>query len=119
MVLRDCDYTGQAEDKGHRHKRKIPKQDGHPIEKGIENLFTQETIEKARSHKSAFIDVTDAHTKIERGERRQIPETWTVNENEKKNLCDWLCENGTAEDFQHFQVIFDLLDELLDEEQDA
>ena len=119
MVLRDCDYTGEAEDKGHRLKRKIPKKDGHPIEKGIENLFSQATIEKARSHKHAYIDVTDAHIRTERGEQRQIPETWTVNENEKKNLCDWLCEDGTAEDFQHFQVIFDLLDELLDEEQDA
>ena len=91
-------------------------QDGHPIEKGIENLFTQETMEKARSHKSAFIDVTDAHTKIERGDRSHIPETWTVNDNEKQHLCDWLCENGAVEDFQHFQVIFDLLDEILDEE---
>ena len=119
MVFRDCDYNGLDVDKGHRHKRKIPKKDEHPIDKGIENLFTKATLEKARCHKPAFIDVADTHKETVRGKEKTIPETWTVNKHEKTNLCNWLCENGTAEDFQHFQVIFDLLDELLDEEQDA
>ena len=38
-----------------------------------------------------------------------VPEKWTVNDDEKKNLCDWICENGTAEDFASFTVVFDLL----------
>ena len=34
-------------------------------------------------------------------------------EDEKTNLCDWICENGTADDLQHFQAVFELLEEAL------
>ena len=54
---------------------------------------------------------------MKRGEAVQILEEWTVNGNEKTNLCKWLCQNGTAEDFRHFEVVFDLLNQLLGEEE--
>ena len=117
MVLRDCDYSGDNEGEGIRLRRKIPKLEDHPLEKGIENLFTKATLEKARSHKHAFIDVFDAHKETVRGNEQLIPEKWTVNRDEKTNLCNWLCENGTVEDFQHFEVVFDLLSELLEDEE--
>ena len=117
VVLFDCDYPGEPEDKGHRFKRKIPLQDGHPINKGIENLFDKATLQKARKCKPAFIDVAEAHSFMKRGEAVQILEEWTVNGNEKTNLCKWLCQNGTAEDFRHFEVVFDLLNQLLGEEE--
>lgn len=119
MILRDCDYKGESVNKGNRLRRTIPKQDDHPIEKGIENLFSQVTLDKARNHKCAFVDFTPAHPTTDRGKPNTIPENWVIHNDEKKNLCEWLCENGTAEDFRHFQVIFDLLDELVDEEQAA
>ena len=34
----------------------------------------------------------------------------------KLNLCNWLCENGSQEDFQGFDVVFELLGELLEED---
>ena len=60
-----------------------------------------------------FIDIAEAHQEKVRGKIQAIPEKWVVNEDEKTNLCDWLCENGNAEDFQHFQAIFDLLEKAL------
>ena len=114
LVIRDCDYEGKNENKGKRHRVTIPKQDEHPIKKGIENLFSKSTIEKAMSYKPAFVDIDPARTRIERGVKKEIPEEWSVNKAEKTNLCHWLCENGTAEDFQHFSVIFDLIIELLE-----
>ena len=116
MVIFDCDYTGEPEDRGHRFKRKMWRICGHPIEKGIENMFTKATLEKARCSKPAFIDVAASHSVTERGEVKQVPEKWIVNKDEKTNLCQWLCQNGTAEDFQHFVAIFDLLGELLEDE---
>ena len=113
VILHDCDYPGEAEDSGNRFRRKIPRQVENPIEKGIENLFSKESLEKARSFKPEIIDVRDAHSEKVRGQLQVHPETWTVNEDEKTNLCSWLCENGTAKDFQHFEVIFDLLEEAL------
>ena len=113
LVIRDCDYEGKNETNGKRHRLTIPKQDGHPLEKGIENLFSKTTLEKAIEFKPAFIDVIDAHKRMERGEVEKMPEQWAVNKDEKTNLCDWLCQNGTAEDFAHFEVILDLITELL------
>ena len=112
VLVRDCE-VGVNVRSGNKTLMTIPKQDSHPIEKGIENLFSKATLEMARNHKSAFIDITPAHPTTERGQHKTVPEKWEVNDNEKSNLCNWLCENGTVEDFKHFHVIFDLLTEAL------
>ncbi len=106
-------------DKGKAFRRNIPRQEGHPLEKGIENLFEKATIEKARKHKLAFIVITTEHKKFKPDEEETVPEKWEVNDDEKTNLCNWLCENGTGEDFKHFHMIFDLLEKILIDDQDA
>lgn len=113
MLIYDCERTIPVEDAGSFLRRVVPKQNEHPIEKGIENLFSKETLEKAREHKSAFIDVDPGRTKVVRGHPVAVSDVWTINDDEKSNLCNWLCENGTEEDFHRFQVIFDLLEDLL------
>ena len=113
VVLFDCDYQGCAETKGNRFKRTIPRQCCHPLKKGIENLFDRQTLERAKHHKPAFIDIVDEHPRTIRGSRQVVDAEWTVNEDEKRNLCDWLCQNGTAEDFRHFESVFDVLAEIL------
>ncbi|MCY4411127.1 MAG: ATP-binding protein [Caldilineaceae bacterium] len=112
ILCYDCDKPN-SDSKGMVYKRSLPKQEDHPLEKGIENLFSKVTLQNARDYKDAFIDVTSAHSKTEGGECLTVPEEWTINRNEKANLCSWLCENGTVEDFQHFRVVFDLLEEVL------
>ena len=114
VLLYDCEYEGKCENKGNMFKRKIPHESSHPIEKGIENLFSKATLEKACQHKSAFIDIAPEHKRRRRGEMITVAEEWTVNEDEKTNLCNWLCENGKKEDFQHFSKVFDLLREILE-----
>lgn len=118
ILLHDCDKP-RYESKGKVFKRNIPLQKSHPLEKGIENLFEKATLEKARIHKPAFFDITDEHKKSTRSEEETIPEKWEVNDDEKNNLCNWLCEKGTAEDFKHFQVIFNLLEKILIDDQDV
>ncbi|MDE2747618.1 MAG: AAA family ATPase [Chloroflexota bacterium] len=114
VLLYDCDRGISREENGNFVRQAIPRQDDHPIKKGIENLLSKETLEKARQHKPAFIDVDPGRTKIVRGEPEIVPEEWSINKDEKKNLCDWLCANGTEEDFQQFSVIFDFLGNMLD-----
>ena len=116
VILFDCDYGGDPEDLENRFKRKIPEQVNHPIRKGIENLFGKSTIELARVHKPAFIDIDHERQRTERGTTITVPEKWSVNKDEKTNLCDWLCDHGTLEDFQHFSKVFDLLREILEPE---
>ena len=115
VLLYDCDNRCTNQSKGNMHKRKIPIQKEHPIKKGIENLFPQATLEKAKNLKSAFINIKFEHKVQERGKKKTIPEEWAVDPDEKSNLCEWLCENGDTNDFQHFQKIFSLLDEMLSE----
>ena len=118
ILLHDCDKPG-CQTKGKVFRRNIPRQEGHPLEKGIENLFEKATIEKARKHKLAFIVITTEHKKFKPDEEETVPEKWEVNDDEKTNLCNWLCENGTGEDFKHFHMIFDLLEKILIDDQDA
>ena len=114
VLLFDCDSEVGSVDSGNFFKRGIPQQNSHPIKKGIENLFGKTTLEKAKNHKLAFIDIKGKHEEITRGEEQIIPERWEINPDEKTNLCNWLCENGAAEDFEHFREIFDILKVILD-----
>ncbi len=98
------------------YKRKMPHFNENPIVKGIENLFNCETLEKAKEQNSKFFDITPKHPMIERGEEKQIKETWAVNKDEKRNLCDWLCKNGAKEDFLNFSDIFTTLKDCINHE---
>ena len=85
----------------------------HPIEKGIENLFSRETLERARAHRRAFIDVAGEQKFQVRGLESTVPERWAVNTDEKTNLCNWICEHGTAEDYEHFRPTLEMLHAIL------
>ena len=114
LLLFDCDTNKQNANKGKLFQRCIPMQDQNPIKKGIENLFSKSTLKMARQQNSAFFITEEEHGGTdENGNPITIPEKWEVNDSEKTNLCDWLCENGVEEDFKHFQLIFDLIEEAL------
>ena len=114
MLLFDCDAGKRAKSKGKIVQRSIPFQDQHPVEKGIENLFSRSTLEVARQHTPAFFRTEDEHGGTdEHGQPITIPEKWSINASVKTSLCDWLCGTGTPEDFQCFQIVFDLMEEAL------
>lgn len=114
VLIYDCDSPKPIESHNNPSRINIPYQKNHPIQKGIENLFDRETLQRAKKDKPAFIDIEKEHSKTKRGQQIHVPESWTVNQDEKTNLCNWICENGTTEDFKHFNVLFDLLKETLD-----
>ena len=71
------------------------------------------TLEAARPHNPTLFSTEDEHGGTdENGQPIIIPEEWTVND--KGNLCEWICENGTKEDFEYFQVVFDIIEEALE-----
>lgn len=115
LLLYDCDQNKIKSNKGNVYKRVMPTIESNPIKKGIENLFPIDAINSAKAFKTAFIDITPQIEKLQRGEKLLIPEYWEVNPNEKKNLCSWLVENGTKDDFLNFNVVFDFLKEVIDE----
>ena len=113
LLLFDCDNPVDHINKGNLYKRTIPLQSDNPIKIGIENLFAKSILLQALEHKPAFINIVSQHTRTERGEECKVPERWTVDPDEKTNLCTWICQNGEAEDFEFFRVIFEILDEFV------
>ena len=113
LLLFDCDKQRANENKGNLFQRTVPMHCDNPIQKGIENLFRRPIFKRARVYAPEFIDIAGEQVLEERGIESVNPERWSVNKDEKARLCDWLCENGTQEDFEEFRVVFELLDEVL------
>ena len=113
LVLFDCDAHRPPSDKGTFYRRTIPFQSDNPIKNGIENLIGRSILERAISEKPALIDIQGEHQVTTRGQVSKVPAEWSVNENEKTNLCQWICENGRAEDFVGFEALLELIDEVM------
>jgi predicted ATP-binding protein involved in virulence len=113
LLLYDCDVQKKTESKGKISKTIIPTEPNNPIEKGIENLLSHETIKKLENENPQFIDVTPVTEKRKRGKNIIIPEKQEINKDEKKNICDWLCQNGTENDFEGFKKVIDIIIDFL------
>ena len=115
LLLFDCDVNREPAQKGKLLQRTIPEQIDHPIRKGVENLFCESSLKIAHKYNPAFFITETEHAGTDaNGQEIIIPAKWVVNGKGKVNLCDWLCEKGTYEFFRHFEIVFDLLEELLD-----
>ena len=122
LLLYDCDTNKQDDDEENKlYKRVIPRKKNNPIEKGIENLFSLETIKRIQKNNNSIIDYTHPTKKTEKGVDNSIPEKYEINESGKTKMCTWLEKNGTTEDFQFFgEVLFPIIENtLLANEQDA
>ena len=113
VLLFDCDKNKPARDEGRLYQRSIPLQPGHPIKTGIENLFTEMTLERPMLDDDTLISIEYQHEAKVEGHKESVPERWTVNDAQKRRLCDWLCEFGDADDFQAFKQVFHILAEVL------
>lgn len=110
-LIYDCDTNKQDSDRQMVKKRVVPRIDDNPISKGIENLFTLNTINSLRISHPQFFDIIKT-TKTERGGAETQSESCEINKQEKRNMCQWLCENGSVEDFANFESIFTLIEEI-------
>lgn len=115
VLLYDCD-TGKANSsKGQIYKRVIPSAALSPISIGIENLFPESTIEKIEAEHPEFIDLQEGIIKRTRNIITKTEAIRNINKDEKGHMCNWLCEHGTAEDFANFIIIFEVLEEILND----
>ena len=113
LLLLDCDEGKPSADEGTFYRRTIAFREDNPVKKGIENLLGESVLERAVAEKPAFVDIWNERSGTVRGELETVPVEWMVNDNEKVNLCRWICENGTPEDFSGFEPVLDLIDELM------
>ncbi len=110
LLLYDCDTNKAASEKGRLIKRVIPSIIDSAITIGIENLIPVELIAQLENSHPQFIDSTDSTTTRIRGNAVISPAKKSINKDEKKNLCDWLCSQGTVKDFRNFSSIFDMIE---------
>jgi len=111
VLLYDCDVEKVDATKGLVCRRVMKTRD-NLIKKGIENVFPNELILRAKEARPEFFDVTPGYEKTVRGVPVLVPELWSVNRDEKRNLANWVIDNGTMEDFADFAEIFATLDDL-------
>lgn len=111
IFLYDCDTNKENEDFGNHYKRIIPTNPDSIVMKGIENLFPNDFINKAIETKKAFVDFKKT-IGIKRGvEYSEVMNE--INKDEKKNFCNWACDNGTPDDFKQFEIVFRIIEEHL------
>jgi predicted ATPase len=113
LLLYDCDTNKTPAEKGQLTKRIIPTIDDNPIKIGIENLLPGELISKIEGLHPEFIDVTQTTSTRVRGQTIVSAERRSTNKDEKGNLCKWVCENGTEQDFRHFESVFQLIEDAM------
>lgn len=116
LLLYDCDTRKTEVVKGKICKKIIPSIDESPIKRGIENLFSKETIERSKQYNDSFIDFTSEIRKIIRGEEIIEKEEYEVNKDEKGNLCNWICKNGTKDDFKNFFMVIEIIEKVFENE---
>lgn len=115
VILHDCESGISDESDGRVHRRKVPQFEDHPINRGVENLFAKETLEKAKDiDRSLFGTIEGSHSsETSDGIETIIPENWQLERTSKTRLCDWICEIGDADDFKGFLEIFSILEETI------
>lgn len=83
--------------------RKIPKVDAHPIQKGIENLFSKSLIDKAKKVKADWFTYQVVGTETR---------NFQIVSGKKQEVCTWICQNGTQNDFQNFLSIIEIIENI-------
>ena len=116
ILLYDCDTNKQNADKNKVYKRVVPSIQKNPITVGVENLFPLETVDRVEQEKPQYIDIQPESVVRVRGEEVTIPQSKSVNKDEKGNLCNWMCQNGVADDFVHFEAIFNIIEDTITDE---
>ena len=89
--------------------RKMPKYDQNPLQKGVENLFEDNLIDKSKTENpKCFGFMVD-------GEEEK---NHKITDGEKQTICDWICKNGTKDDFKNFKKIFNIIKSIITEEKE-
>ena len=117
ILLADCDATNipDTDHKGKIFSRKFKKHP-HPLGKGIENMFSEKTLNKVREkNRSIFQTVKEIVTADDGDDSGHSEQRLKFKDDEqgKRALREWLCQHGDKSDFHHFGEVFDMLEDLL------
>ncbi|PIR55469.1 hypothetical protein COU74_00840 [Candidatus Peregrinibacteria bacterium CG10_big_fil_rev_8_21_14_0_10_36_19] len=107
ILLNDPEESIQDQEyKNILYIRKMPKHNENPLQKGIENLFEKDLIDKV------YKNFPDHFSYLMKAGNKQ---NFKIDSN-KQSICDWICSNGTKEDFKNFQEILEIIEKIIIEE---
>lgn len=113
ILIHDCESNIESErdDGMYRFSVTLLQEDEHPIRKGIEHLFAKDTLGKVK-------ECTKTLTEEEwvDGER-VVKVNVVVKNNKKREMCDWICEHGSRDDYGHFAVLLETIESILEQEE--
>lgn len=115
ILLYDCDTNKQNSLRGNVYKRVITSDNNNPIAIGIENLLTARTVDLIETNNPQYIDIQPENIIRKRGAEIVIPAKKSVNKDEKGNMCNWLCQHGEKQDFDGFSVVFEIIEEIIND----
>jgi hypothetical protein len=111
MFFFDCDTNRSTVTHGKLYSTSIEKGNSNPIQKGIENLFPQDTINNLIAQRKNFFTIIEE--KDEEGNVLSKKICIKEDTSAKRELCDNLCDNGTKDDFVNFEKIIKSIEEFI------
>ena len=106
LLLYDCDTQKPNEQVERLWMRSIPKNDENTVvPKGIENLFPGKFFEEEFEFRKEYY--------IRKGK----DDGGHVENLDKPKFCDWICENGSKDDFEKFKEVVEILREFVEAHQ--
>lgn len=115
LLIFDCDVSKEKKSKGNKMAYKISKIKNNPIEKGIENLFPQDLIEKL--YKKFTKKYITKNTKDDELVKYKIIDKEEDNKSHKKTIQEEICKNyATEENFANFKKIVEKIEEFLNKD---
>lgn len=110
IFLYDCDTNIVDSDSLFNYKRKLQKIDDCKLESGIENLLSEQIIDRAIKEHPEWIDIIITISAINGA--TSIKSQYSVNNDSKNSLCSWICQNSQKHDFANFNVIIKMIDDI-------
>ncbi|WP_136658787.1 AAA family ATPase [Nitratireductor sp. XY-223] len=104
LILNDPEVDVETEDVGEILfiRRMLPHSESS-LSGGIEKLFPMTVIDRAKTHKPEWFKVET--------EGDKITNMWIIGK--KAEVCKWICENSSADDFKQFAHIFEFIEEAI------
>ena len=94
VLLHDPESKVEEENRnGILYRMRMPKYEANPLNAGIENLFANDLIERLTNEKPEYFQHRIVGTK---------KVDLKIQENCKSNVCNWILENTTQQDFAGF-----------------
>lgn len=85
--------------------RKMPSFNDNPLQKGIENLFSKDFIDAVHEENEECFQFQTVGKEVK---------NFAIVNGKKQIVCEWICQNGSKDDFVNFYKIIEIIENIID-----